>query len=106
MGKRIYDRLFAQFWNPYVAVLAAGILSAFYFAITGTQWAVTGEFTLFGGHFLSLAGIDPSGWAYFEMLGFEGTPFSRTGGWIVFGMLAGALTAALLGKDFKLRLPS
>lgn len=103
---RLYGRLFGRFWSPYVAVLAAGILSAFYFAITGTQWAVTGEFTRFGGHFLGLAGIDASGWAYFEKIGLEGTPFGRTGGWIVFGMLAGALVAALLGNDFKLRLPS
>jgi len=31
-----------KYWNPIVAVTAAGLLSAYYFGITGTYWAVTG----------------------------------------------------------------
>lgn len=34
-----------KFWSPVPAVIAAGILSTYYFGITGTFWAVTGEFT-------------------------------------------------------------
>lgn len=34
-----------KFWAPAPAVIAAGILSTYYFGITGTFWAVTGEFT-------------------------------------------------------------
>ncbi|SUX85182.1 putative inner membrane protein [Citrobacter koseri] len=34
-----------KFWAPVPAVIAAGILSTYYFGITGTFWAVTGEFT-------------------------------------------------------------
>ncbi len=34
-----------KFWAPIPAVIAAGILSTYYFGITGTFWAVTGEFT-------------------------------------------------------------
>ncbi|STS82320.1 putative inner membrane protein [Klebsiella pneumoniae] len=32
----------------------AGILSTYYFGITGTFWAVTGEFTRWGGQLLQL----------------------------------------------------
>ena len=38
------------FWKPMPAVIAAGILSTYYFGITGTFWAVTGEFTRWGGN--------------------------------------------------------
>lgn len=37
-----------KFWAPIPAVIAAGILSTYYFGITGTFWAVTGEFTRWG----------------------------------------------------------
>lgn len=30
-----------KFWAPIPAVIAAGILSTYYFGITGTFWAVT-----------------------------------------------------------------
>ena len=35
-----------KYWNPVAAVIAAGLISAYYFGVTGTYWAVTGEFTL------------------------------------------------------------
>ena len=38
-----------KFWSPVPAVIAAGILATYYFGITGTFWAVTGEFTRWGG---------------------------------------------------------
>ena len=41
-----------RFWSPVPAVIAAGVLSAYYFGLTGTFWAVTGEFTRWGGHAL------------------------------------------------------
>jgi hypothetical protein len=43
-----------KFWSPVPAVIAAGILSTYYFGITGTFWAVTGEFTRWGGQLLQL----------------------------------------------------
>ena len=30
-----------KYWNPVAAVIAAGLLSAYYFGVTGTYWAVT-----------------------------------------------------------------
>lgn len=101
----VYNKIFKQYWNPYVAISIAGLLSALYFGITGTVWAVTGEFTRFGGHILQWFGIDVSGWDYFELIGIQGTPISRTDGWIVIGMLAGALMMILLSNSFKIRIP-
>ena len=46
-----------RFWSPVPAVIAAGILSTYYFGITGTFWAVTGEFTRWGGQLLQLLGV-------------------------------------------------
>ena len=47
-----------RFWSPVPAVIAAGILSTYYFGITGTFWAVTGEFTRWGGQLLQLLGME------------------------------------------------
>lgn len=105
VNRRWYRKLVTDYWNPYFALGMAGILSALYFAITGTVWAVTGEFTRFGGHILHLFQIDTSGWAYFDMIGLDGSPFARTDGWIVFGMLFGALITVLLSNNFKVRMP-
>lgn len=41
-----------RFWAPLPAVIAAGVLSTYYFGLTGTFWAVTGEFTRWGGHLM------------------------------------------------------
>lgn len=105
MKKTIY-KIFNHYWSPYIAIGIAGVLSAFYFGITGTVWAVTGEFTRFGGHLLELVGIDISDWAYFNMISMEGTPTSRTDGWIIWGMFIGALIMVLLNNNFKLRIPN
>ena len=105
MFKQIYSKVFDRYWHPYVAVGLAGLLSAFYFGITGTVWAVTGEFTRFGGHILQWFHVDISDWAYFNMINMDGTTFGRTDGWIVWGMLAGALITVLLSNSFKIRVP-
>lgn len=98
-------KLFGHVWNPYAALTAAAVLSAAYFAITGTVWAVTGEFTRFGGEALSVMGVDVSHWQYFEMIGLDGSPLTRTAGWIIIGMLLGSLFSILMGESFKWRFP-
>ena len=101
----LYQKIFKEYWNPYVAISIAGLASALYFGITGTVWAVTGEFTRLGGHILQWFGVDVSQWAYFQLVGIEGTPISRTDGWIVIGMLVGALITILVSNSFKIRVP-
>ena len=101
----LYQKIFKEYWNPYVAISIAGLVSALYFGITGTVWAVTGEFTRLGGHMLEWFGVDVSDWAYFDLVGLKGTPTTRTVGWIVIGMLIGALITILLSNSFKIRVP-
>lgn len=94
-----------RFWSPVPAVIMAGILSAFYFGVTGTFWAVTGEFTRWGGHILQWLGVDISQWGYFQVIGLQGTPLTRIDGVMILGMFAGCFSAALWANNVKLRLP-
>lgn len=103
--KTIYAKLFQNYWSPYLVMALAGVLSALYFGITATVWAVTGEFTRLAGHAMELFGADVSGWSYFKLIGMKGTTFTRTDGWIVWGMFIGALVMVLLSNNFKIRLP-
>ncbi|CAI6024110.1 selenium metabolism membrane protein YedE/FdhT [Cohnella sp. JJ-181] len=100
-----YKKWVLSYWSPYMAMALAGILSAAYFGITKTVWAVTGEFTRLGGHILELFGTDISDWSYYQLIGMKGTTWTRTDGWIVWGMFAGALIMILLNNNFKIRVP-
>jgi uncharacterized membrane protein YedE/YeeE len=94
-----------RFWSPTPALIAAGVLSAYYFGITGTYWAVTGEFTRWGGEVLQLFGYHPETWGYFKLIHLDGSPLDRVDGMMVIGMFAGCLSAALWANNVKLRLP-
>lgn len=94
-----------RFWSPVPAVIAAGVLSAYYFGLTGTYWAVTGEFTRWGGHILQLLGYHPENWGYFKIIHLDGTPLDRVDGMMIIGMFAGCLSAALWANNVKLRMP-
>ena len=72
-----------KFWAPVPAVIAAGILSTYYFGITGTFWAVTGEFTRWGGQILQLFGVHAEEWGYYKLIHLEGTPLTRIDGMTV-----------------------
>ncbi|MDO4625929.1 MAG: selenium metabolism membrane protein YedE/FdhT [Pasteurellaceae bacterium] len=94
-----------KFWNPMFALMAAGLLSTYYFGITGTYWAVTGEFTRWGGHVLQFFGVDLSNWGYYKIIGLEGNVFTRVDGLMIIGMFAGCIAAALWANNVKLRFP-
>lgn len=103
--KRTQEKFFNRFWNPFIVLIFAGVLAAFYFGLTGTLWAVTGEFTRWGGNFLQLFGVDTSHWAYFKAIKLKGEPINRTDGWLVMGMLLGGLFSALISQNFKWKAP-
>ena len=103
--RKMLHTIFQRHWNPYVVLLIAGLLSALYFGLTSTVWAVTGEFTRLGGDVLLLLGVNASEWQYYAMVGLQGSTWSRADGWIVWGMFIGALTMVLLSNSFKIRLP-
>ncbi|MDI5832817.1 selenium metabolism membrane protein YedE/FdhT [Shewanella xiamenensis] len=94
-----------RFWAPMPAVIAVGILSTYYFGLTGTFWAVTGEFTRWGGHLLQLVGANPETWGYFKVIGLQGSPLDRIDGMMIIGMFGGCIAAALWANNVKLRMP-
>ncbi|WP_233864314.1 selenium metabolism membrane protein YedE/FdhT [Paraburkholderia adhaesiva] len=103
--RRIRQDYLVRFWAPLPSIIAAGVLSAFYFGLTGTFWAVTGEFTRWGGHVLQAFGLHPEDWGYFKVIGLHGAPWTRIDGVMVLGMFAGSLAAALWANNVKLRFP-
>ena len=94
-----------KFWAPLPAVIAAGILSTYYFGLTGTFWAVTGEFTRWGGQLLQLMGVHAEEWGYFKIIHLEGSPLTRIDGMMIIGMFGGCFAAALWANNIKLRKP-
>ena len=94
-----------RFWSPVPAVIAAGILSTYYFGITGTFWAVTGEFTRWGGQLLQLLGSTANSEDYYQLIHLDGSPLTRIDGRMIIGMFGGCLAAALWANNVKLRLP-
>lgn len=94
-----------KFWNPLYSVLFIGLLSAYYFGLTGSAWAVTGEFTRWAGEILALFGVQTKEWDYFKIIGLEGNIFTRKDGVMIIGMFLGALIATLWANGFKLRFP-
>ncbi|PAF53913.1 hypothetical protein BKH42_04050 [Helicobacter sp. 13S00482-2] len=94
-----------KFWNPLPAIIALGILSTYYFGLSGSLWAVTGEFTRWGGHLLQLLGVDISRFGYYKIQNMNGTPLTRNDGIMVIGMFLGCLIASLWANNFKLRFP-
>lgn len=94
-----------RFWNPVPAVIAAGVLATYYFGVTGTFWAVTGEFTRWGGHFMQAFGAQPESWEYFQIVGLKGSPLDRIDGRMIIGMFGGCIAAALWANNVKFRRP-
>ncbi|MBD9514074.1 selenium metabolism membrane protein YedE/FdhT [Pseudomonas sp. PDM22] len=100
------ERYLLRFWSPLPTLVALGVISAYYFAMTGTFWAVTGEFTRWGGHVLSWFGLQPQEWSYFKIIGLQGTPLDRIDGVMIIGMFLGALACALWAGNVSLRWPT
>lgn len=104
--KNFKKNFLINFWSPIPAVIALGVLSAYYFGITGTYWAVTGEFTRWGGHILQAFNVDLSTWGYYQIMNMQGNSFTRVDGVMIIGMFAGCIAAAFWGNNVKFRLPS
>ncbi len=104
--KQFKQTYMVNFWRPTPAVIALGVLAAYYFGITGTYWAVTGEFTRWGGHILQFFGVDISNWGYYKIMKMEGTSLTRVDGVMIIGMFAGCIAAAFWGNNVKLRMPA
>ena len=100
------QKYLVNFWDNYKALVTLGILSAVYFGIFGSVWAVTGEMTRWGGEFLELFGVDLSSYSYYQKQNLSGTPLTRTDGLMLIGMFVGCFIAALWANKVKWRLPA
>ncbi|WP_285656048.1 YeeE/YedE thiosulfate transporter family protein [Helicobacter bizzozeronii] len=88
-------RFFTQQWAVVPCVLVLCVASIFYFGLTGTYWALTGELTRWSARILDLLGVDTTHLGYFKIIGLSGSVLERVDGMMVLGMLAGAFCAAL-----------
>lgn len=105
MWKTFKQNYLVNFWNPLPAIIALAILSTYYFGLSGSLWAVTGEFTRWGGEILELLGLDISQYSYYQIQNLSGTPLTRNDGIMVIGMFIGCLIATLWANNFKIRMP-
>lgn len=68
---------FINFWDNSKGMIMLGILSAIYFEIFDSVWAVTGEMTRWGGEFLEFFGMDLSSYSYLSKAKFKRYSFYK-----------------------------
>lgn len=101
----LYQAIFVNYWPYWAACLTAAILNIFLLAYWGGAWGLTAELTRWGGHILQALGVPVENWLYFQDIGIDGSPLTRGSGWLLIGMFGGALVAALLSGNFRIRMP-
>ena len=114
--KAFWDKLSSNpyykqiFKNPFTYVTGAVLLSIFQiamFASTGSPWGVSGIFANWGAWLYRLVGGNVDKWYYFSSEGAQSTLnagiMNHPGSWQNFGIIAGALAAALLASQFKFK---
>ncbi|WP_305862369.1 selenium metabolism membrane protein YedE/FdhT [Helicobacter cholecystus] len=106
MWKHFKETYLIKFWNPFYSILFLAVLSTYFFGITGKHWAVTGEFTRWGGGILELFGVDVKNWEYFHIIGFKGHWWERVDGIMLMMMFVGAFIATLFASRFHLTMPA
>ncbi|MCI5487484.1 MAG: YeeE/YedE family protein [Enterocloster aldenensis] len=83
------------------------ILQIALFASSGSPWGVSGIFANWGAWLYRLVGGNVDKWYYFSSEGAQATLnagiMNHPGSWQNFGIIAGALVAALLASQFKFK---
>ncbi|EGS38524.1 YeeE/YedE family protein [Limosilactobacillus oris F0423] len=92
-------------WSPLRVTVMLGVLAAYYFGLTGTFWAVTGEFTRWGADIMKLFGVNTGKFQYLKLIHYQGTVLTRIDGVMILGMFLGAFGAAYISNNLKWRLP-
>ena len=72
-----------KFWAPIPAVIAAGILSTYYFGITGTFGLSRVEFTRWGGQLLQLFHVHAEEWGYLKLSIWKRSLLTRIDGMMI-----------------------
>lgn len=98
------------FKNPFTYVTGAILLSIFQvvnLAATGSPWGVSGTFANWGAWLYRLVGGNVDRWYYFSSEGAQATLnagiLNDPGSMRNFGIILGALAAALLASQFKIK---
>ena len=114
--KAFWDKLSSNpyykqiFKNPFTYVTGAVLLSILQialFASSGSPWGVSGIFANWGAWLYRLVGGNVDKWYYFSSEGAQATLnagiMNPPASWQNFGIIAGALVAALLASQFKFK---
>jgi len=114
--KAFWDKLSSNpyykqiFKNPFTYVTGAVLLSILQialFASSGSPWGVSGIFANWGAWLYRLVGGNVDKWYYFSSESAQATLnagiMNHPGSWQNFGIIAGALVAALLASQFKFK---
>lgn len=98
------------FGIPYwIGAILLGVLNTGLFMISGKPWGVTAAMASWGAEGMRLFGASPENWPFFTERGIssqvDGYPFFFYGTILNFSVIIGALSAALIHQEFRIRLP-
>ncbi|HCL66816.1 MAG TPA: hypothetical protein DIC56_18675 [Rhizobium sp.] len=98
------SRLLRGPWPLVLGAVALAVLNFATLALAGRPWGITSAFALWGAKGAQAIGIDPTGWAYWQMPGnakaLAESVFADVTSVMDFGIIAGAMLAAALAGRF------
>ncbi len=100
-GSRRFTLSLRRAWDPLVAGLVMAAIQIILFVVTpGWYLGVAAPIATYGGWVLASVGVDMTGWAWSEWF-LDPYPFL----FLVTFTIVGAFIAAVLGRDFRIRVP-
>lgn len=97
-----HEIVFKKEWSYLTGAVLLSAIAIVLVVVTGKAWGVTGPFTLWGGWFLSLFGVDAASMPVFKGLA-EYKFWSDNPSMTNVGIIIGALLSVLLAAQFKLK---
>ncbi|MCU0819671.1 MAG: YeeE/YedE family protein [Beijerinckiaceae bacterium] len=90
-------------WALIVGALALALVNIATLIVSGWPWGITGAFALWGAKIASLFGAEPATWAFFagNEAALRGSLFTDVTSVMDFGIILGAMLAAMLAGKFK-----
>ena len=98
----LHEILFKREWSYTTGAVLLSVLALSLVTLTGKAWGVTGPFTLWGGKFLSLLGIDVASSPVFKGIT-EYNFWQDIPSMTDMGIVIGALISVLLAAQFKIK---
>jgi uncharacterized protein len=90
-------------WSYQTGAVLLAALALALVTVTGSSWGVTGSFGMWGGKFLQVIGINADSWKAFNGSLAKYSFWKDTSAVTDVGIVIGALVAALLAAQFKLK---